>query len=88
MMTKLYLCAGIFIIAVGTLLGAYQYGRSIGKHEAKIQQLQADVDAHVKREEVHNEVSSMDRYAVCIDIGGLPDDCDELRRMEESAETE
>lgn len=88
MMTKLYICVGIFVVAVGSLLGTYWYGYSVGKHDAKIERLQADVDAHVKREGVHNEVSAMDRYAVCIDIGGMQDDCNELRRMEESTETE
>lgn len=88
MMTKLYICAGILVVVVGSLFGTYWYGHSVGKHEAEIEQLRADVDAHVKREGVHNEVSSMDRYAVCIDIGGLPSDCDELRRMEESTEAE
>lgn len=88
MMIRLYICAGIAIAVIGSLIGVYLYGHAAGKHEAKIEQLQADVNAHVKREGVHNEVSGMDRYAVCIDIGGMPDDCDELRRMEESTETE
>lgn len=88
MMARLYICAGIFIAITASLIGAYFYGHNAGKHEARIEQLQADVDAHVKREGIHNEVSAMDRYTVCIDIGGLPDDCNELRRLEESTKSE
>lgn len=88
MMARLYICASIFIVVTASLISAYFYGYSAGKHAAKIEQLQADVDAHVKREGIHNEVSAMDRYAVCIDIGGLPDDCNELRRLEESSKSE
>ncbi|WP_412033110.1 hypothetical protein ACLIR7_05815 [Nitratireductor aquimarinus] len=50
--------------------------------------LQADVDAYQKREGIDHEVDGMERYRVCIDLGGLPDDCEQLRRMEEAASAE
>lgn len=85
MMERLYIG---FVVAATIILCAYFYGYSTGKHDAKIEQLHASVNAHIKREGIHNEVSAMDRYAVCIDIGGLPDDCNELRRLEESTKSE
>lgn len=86
-MMRLYILAGSIVVGILCAGGIYWYGKSVGKNEAQIAQLKASVDAQVKREGIENEVSGLDRYAICIDLGGLPGDCEQLRRMEEAAKT-
>lgn len=81
-------------IGAGAVLGAalawapaYYLGKHDGKTAAAVERLQADVDAYVKREGIDHEVDGMERYRICLDLGGLPDDCQRLRGMEEAAES-
>ena len=87
MLKYLYICAGVCVGVLVSAFPSYLLGYNSGKRVAQIEQLKADVDARIKREGINNDVRSMDRYAICIDLGGLPDQCDELRRMEQAAET-
>lgn len=82
-------------IGTGALLGAlvasgpvYLLGKHQGRQEAAVERLQADVNAYVKREGIDHEVDDLDRYGICLDVGGLPDDCERLRRVEEAAQGE
>ncbi len=80
-------------IAAGAALGAliasgplYLLGTHNGRQQAAVARLQADVDAYVKREGIDHEVDGMERYRVCLDLGGLPNDCEQLRGVEETTE--
>lgn len=66
--------------------GSYLYGKHEGRQQAAVAQLQADVNAHIKREGIDHEVDGMERYRICLDLGGLPDDCEQLRGLDETAE--
>lgn len=88
MFSWLQIGAGAALGILVTCVPVYMYGKVQGRHEAEIAQLRATVEAHIKREGVDNEVSAMDKYAICVDLGGLPAECDELRRLEESTEAE
>ena len=59
-----------------------------GKAADRAAQLEAGVDASVKREGIEDEVDGMDRYRICLDLGGLPDQCDGLRGVAQAAEGE
>ncbi len=80
-------------IAAGAALGAliasgplYLLGTHNGRQQAAVARLQADVDAYVKREGIDHEVDGMERYRICLDLGGLPNDCEQLRGVEETTE--
>jgi hypothetical protein len=84
-----------FKIGVGAVAGAvlagtvmYWVGIGAGKREAEVNTLRASVQAEVKRKGIENAVTALDRYAICIDLGGLPDECEQLRRMAETAQGE
>lgn len=80
-------------IGAGAALGAlvasgpvYLYGKHEGRQQAAVAALEADVKAYIKREGIDHEVDSMERYRICLDLGGLPDDCEQLRGVEEATE--
>ncbi len=80
-------------IAAGAALGAliasgplYLLGTHNGRQQAAVARLQAGVDAYVKREGIDHEVDGMERYRICLDLGGLPNDCEQLRGVEETTE--
>jgi hypothetical protein len=75
--------------ALGALVAsgpAYLYGKHAGRQQAAVARLEADVDAYVKREGIDHEVDGMDRYRICLDLGGLPNDCEQLRGVEETTQ--
>ncbi|MFC3209451.1 hypothetical protein, partial [Aquamicrobium soli] len=57
--------------ALGALVAsgpAYLYGAHVGRQQAAVARLEADVDAYVKREGIDHEVDGMDRYRICLDL--------------------
>ena len=77
------------VIAVFVLVGvAAVVGYVKGNSAGRVEQLQNTVEAYEKRKGIDNEVSRVDRYRLCIDLGGMPDECTELRRMDEATEGE
>lgn len=77
--------AGAALGAVTVSLPVYFYGKAEGRHAARVDQLEADVEAYAKREGIEDEVDGMDRYRICLDLGGLPDECERLRGVAEAA---
>lgn len=71
-------------VAIAGLLfaGGYQKGRSDGR----ISQLKATVQAHENRKSIDQAVDDLNGYDLCRDIGGLPDECAELRGLDQAAE--
>lgn len=74
-------------LIVGVAVG-YGWGRIDGRASGKVEQLQATVDAIENRKDIDNEVSDMDRYGICIELGGVPDACAAVRRADEAASAE
>lgn len=81
-MVKHLIFAGAAVVFVG---GVYWYGYSSGRNDGKIEQLEASIQAERDRKDVDKEVAGLDDYALCIRVGGLPEQCDELRRMDAAA---
>jgi hypothetical protein len=72
--------AGVAVIGAALAFGYYQ-GRTAGRVEA----LQDSVEAYQKRERIDDEIGSMDDVRLCLQLGGLPDECNELGRLEENS---
>ncbi|HWK65410.1 MAG TPA: hypothetical protein VNS34_10740 [Rhizobiaceae bacterium] len=83
-------------IGAGALLGAlvaagpvYLLGNHQGRQEAAVAALQASLDAIQKREDINHEVDRADLIDICVELGGVLDDCrDQLRGVDASAEAE
>lgn len=72
--------AAVAIVLVGT----YAYGHYVGYSEGKVEQLKASVEAYKTRDKVDEEVSGLNSVQLCIELGGLRDDCNQLRGVEET----
>ena len=65
-------------LVAGIFLAGYWQGRNAGKRE----QLEDTIKAFEKRQEIDNEIDNLDAYRVCLELGGMPEQCAELRRMD------
>lgn len=77
-------------IAIGALMCAAIFaGGYIGERQAgKMEQLADTVEAFRKGDKIHADVDNRDDRRICLDLGGLPEQCDELRRLAPAAESE
>lgn len=73
---------GASIIAIAAVSGVYLYGKSAGRQETAVKALEKQVEAYKDRNDENDTVEALDPVALCIDLGGVPDDCRaELRRV-------
>lgn len=82
---RTYLLIGLGISIVGLFILSMAHAYRAGRQVERLTQLEANVEAFVKSKGIQNEVSAMDRYSICIDLGGLSDDCEQLRRVEQTS---
>lgn len=75
-----YRILGVAVIAGALLTVGYLRGRADGK----VDQLADSVTAYQNREKVDADVQNVSRYQLCRRLGGLPEQCDELRGLEEA----
>lgn len=73
---------------VGVILIVFYLGQWKGRNDGKIEQLKDSVEAVQKRDKIDQDISRADDYSVCIAVGGLPEHCASVRRMEEAAASE
>ena len=78
-----YVVAGVVAIGIigGGLTAAYFKGRA----DYRAELLEDTLKAHETRDEIDAKIDELDRRDLCIRLGGLPDECDELRGVEETA---
>lgn len=77
--------AGIVaIIAFGLTYVGYQKGR----YDGRIEQLKDSVEAYQERGRIDNETRDLGAYDLCIRIGGVQSDCEQLRGVVEAPEAE
>lgn len=79
-----YKAVAVFALVAGAAIIGYVKGNSAGR----IEQLQDTVEAYEKRKGIDNAVSGVNRYRVCVDLGGVRDECEQLRGVDEAAEGE
>lgn len=73
---------------VGVILIVFYMGQWKGRRDGRIEQLQATVEATKKRDVIDDRFARSDDHTVCIALGGLPEQCNTLRRMEEASPAE
>ncbi|MER9628391.1 hypothetical protein [Mesorhizobium sp. M0296] len=62
--------------------GVFLYGRSVEAQAGRVSALEDTVKAYRKRNDVDATVRNMDAADLCAELGGLPDDCKQLRGVE------
>lgn len=79
--------SGTILIVAGALVvvaGVYGVGWWNAYNSGKVDQLKDTVKSYAKREGIDNDTDALARDALCRRLGGLPEQCNELRRMEEA----
>ena len=78
----------LIIAAVGAsaVVGIYFYGHATGKQAGRVEQLEKSVQAEKDRKNVDQTVAGLDDYELCVRVGGLPDDCQQLRGVDPATE--
>ncbi|THF54755.1 hypothetical protein [Ollibium composti] len=73
--------------ALGALVAsgpAYLYGAHAGRQQAAVAALEAVTQAYKDRTDENEAVEALNPGALCVELGGMPDDCAaELRRLAE-----
>ena len=72
----------IILLAAALAAGGYVKGKS----DARVEVLKDTIIALDKRKEIDGNVQNLPAYEQCLALGGLPDECDELRGMDRAAE--
>ena len=89
MLTWLKIGAGALLGASVAALPVYLLGKHQGRQDAAVAALEASIKAIQKREEIDHEVDRADLIDICIELGGVRDDCrDQLRGLDPAAEAE
>lgn len=87
-MTWLFSLPGKLAMAALALALAFGAGYLKGKSDGRIDQLKDSVEAYENRNEIDRTVGGMDAYERCLALGGMPDQCDRLRRLDTASEGE
>lgn len=81
---QIYLLIGACTFSAFSFAYGYQKGRTAGQ----TQQLLQTVRAYEKRAGIDRTVDALELDAVCRGLGGMPDQCDQLRGLGEAAKGE
>lgn len=76
------------VAALGLLTWSHLATYKAGKDAERLARLRSDVEAYQKREGIENEVGGMDRVRICLELGGMQSDCEQLRGLEEATSPE
>lgn len=74
------ICAAIlaaFLLAAGS----YQLGKYVQRQHLAVDAAKASVKAYQERAVINGEVQNMDAVSLCIELGGLQSDCEQLRGL-------
>ncbi len=63
-------------------LGLYWLGRHDGRQDAAIDAAEATAKAIQKRADIDDEVINMDARRLCLELGGVREQCEQLRGLE------
>ena len=61
----------------------YALGQYDGKQDAALEAAQAVAQAIQNRAGINETINDMDSVALCVELGGLPDQCEQLRGLAE-----
>ena len=62
----------------------YALGQHDGKQDAALKTAQAVTQAIQNRAGINEAIDSMDSVALCVELGGVRDQCEQLRRLAEN----
>jgi hypothetical protein len=72
------------IAAVAAIAAAFSFGYYRGINAGRVAQLKDTVAAYETRSEIDTKTSNLGGYTLCRALGGMHDQCNELRGMDET----
>lgn len=75
---------GIAAGAIVASLAAFPAGYLKGRSDGRLTQLQDTVKAYQARKDIDHAVTDLGAYDRCLELGGLPNDCKQLRGLEQA----
>lgn len=69
------------LAAAVALSGAFILGAHSERYKANIKLNQNIIKAVRSRAGINEKINDMDALALCIELGGVPDQCEQLRRL-------
>lgn len=78
-----YLAATLILLGAVLITGSYHVGRSHEQALGSSRVASAIIEAQKKRGNVNAEIESFSAHSLCINLGGLHSECDQLRRVGE-----
>lgn len=77
----------LIILAIGAgITGVWLHGNYYGREQGRVKQLEDTVRATKDRADVDEDVANRNNFDLCVSIGGMPDDCAQLRGVDETAD--
>ena len=76
------------VVGASVLISVYLYGRHSGKTEIRNKILEDTLEAVERRKEIDQNVENISPYDLCVRVGGLPEQCDELRGVDETPKSQ
>ena len=65
-------------------IGLYLLGKHDARQQAAMEAAQATIQAIKKRAAIDAKITDLDGYALCLELGGLQSDCEQLRGLGEN----
>lgn len=66
------------------IVSSWVAGFLAGTRSGRVEQLEATVEAIARRGKIDAKMSSCDARCLCLGLGGLPDQCDKLRGLDQT----
>ena len=81
MISRLQL-AGIVVVSTFMLLiAAYHFGKHNQRQQSAVEAAQSITKAIQNRAGINEKINNMDSVALCLELGGVRDQCEQLRRL-------
>lgn len=72
------------LVAIGVMVGVYFIGIGAGKHQVEIERLKDDIRAERIARDLRDESQNITDYRLCLELRGLPDDCERVFGLEQA----
>lgn len=78
---RLQIIATVVVVALSALISAYQLGKHDQRQQSALQAAQIIANTIQKRADLNEKINDMDSVALCLELGGMPEDCQQLRGL-------
>lgn len=78
---RLQIIATVAVVALSALISAYQLGKHDQRQQSALQAAQIIANTIQKRADLNEKINDMDSVALCLELGGMPEDCQQLRGL-------